>query len=97
MSIKIRPLDDRLVVKPLPMDESKVIVIPDSAKTGPPRRGEVLAVGPGKLKKGQKDAYYREKMSTKIGDVVQFGQYAVDLEYQGLVIIREADVLVVES
>ncbi len=94
--MKIRPLDDRLVVKPLELPEG-LIVIPDCAKTGPPRRGRVLAVGPGKWKEGESGSFYREHMETKIGDTVQFGQYSVDVEYNGLCLIREGDVLVVEG
>lgn len=94
--MKIRPLDDRLVVKPLELPEG-LIKIPDCAKTGPPMRGEVVAVGPGKLVEGESGAFYRRAPEVKRGDIVQFGQYSVDVQYNGLCLIREGDVLVVEN
>ncbi len=93
----LKPLNDGLVVEPLPLPESGVIVLPDSAKTGPPRRGKILAVGPGKLVKTKSGGYLREKMECKVGQVVQFGEYSIDVEWNGLLRIREGDVLVVES
>lgn len=95
--MKIKPLADRLVVRPL--DKEKVsksgIVIPDTAKEKP-QEGEVIAVGPGRLDKDGK----RIAMELKIGDRVIFSRYGGDefkldeVEYK---ILREDDVLGVIS
>lgn len=90
--MKIQPLSDRIVVKPLDsVTMSKGgIVIPDTAKEKP-QEGEVVAVGPGKLDDGE-----RMPMELKVGDKVIFEtwsgkEYKVDgVEYK---ILREDDVL----
>lgn len=94
-SAKIRPLRDVLVIEPLPQNDGTLIEIPDTAK-GPPMRGRVIAAGPGMKYRMTGGEEWIPKMDVSIGDVVQFGLYAVDLEYDGLCLIREADVLVVE-
>lgn len=91
--MKIKPLADRLVVKPL--DKEKVsksgIVIPDTAKEKP-QEGTVVAVGPGRLDKDGK----RIAMELKVGDTVIFARYGGDefkideVEYK---ILREEEVL----
>ena len=70
----IKPLGDRVLVKRLPSEEkSGSIIIPDSAREKP-QKGEVVAVGTGKVDKaGQKI-----KMSVKKGDKILFGKYAGD-------------------
>lgn len=74
--VRIEPLHDKVVVKPL--SEEKVtasgIVIPDTVNREKPMQGEVVAVGPGKLDKHGK----RMPMSVKVGDVVLFTKYAPD-------------------
>ncbi len=97
-TLKIRPLDDRVVVQRFEADEmtSGGIVLPDSAREKP-SQGKVLACGPGKLleKTGQ-----RGKMSLKVGDVVFYGKYTgteVELEGDKVVILRESDVLAVQE
>ncbi|MFZ5897893.1 MAG: co-chaperone GroES [Bacillota bacterium] len=89
----IRPLGDRVVVKPLPMEERTKggIVLPDTAKEKP-QKGEVVAVGSGKLlENGQ-----RVPIDLKPGDKVLYSKYAGnevkidDVEY---LILRESDVL----
>jgi len=89
----IRPLGERVVVKPLPSEEKTKsgIVLPDTAKEKP-QEGEVIAVGSGKLlETGQ-----RVPIDLKVGDKVLFSKYAGnevkidDIEY---LIMREADVL----
>jgi len=73
MSIKIRPLNDRIVVRPVE-EETKTaggIYLPDTAKEKP-QRGEVIAVGPGKLL----DNGDRAPMPLKKGDKVIYGKYA---------------------
>jgi chaperonin GroES len=93
MAIKIRPLQDRVVVRRL--EEKEVIkggiVIPDSAKEKP-QEGEVVAVGDGKiLNNGTRVA-----MDVKVGDRILFGKYAgseVKLDGEELLIMREEDIL----
>lgn len=91
--IKIRPLDDRVVVEPVQSEERTAggIVLPDSAKEKP-QRGTVLAVGPGKLlENGQ-----RGELSVSVGDQVIYGKYGgTDIEVNGdeVKILRESDIL----
>ncbi|MBU0640218.1 MAG: co-chaperone GroES [Planctomycetes bacterium] len=95
--LKIRPLDDRIVVTPAEAEEKTAggIVLPDSAREKP-QRGKVIATGPGKLmeKTGE-----RGKMSLSVGDRVFYGKYSgteVELEGETYVMLRESDVLAVE-
>jgi len=70
--LKLKPLADRVVIKVIEETESSPggIILPDTARERP-QRGEVLAVGPGKMgKDGQ-----REPMDVKVGDVVLFTKY----------------------
>src|SRR5437868_13091379 len=91
--IKIRPLDDRVVVQPVEAEERTAggIVLPDSAKEKP-QRGKVVAVGPGKLlESGQ-----RGQHSIAVGDEVIYGRYGrTDIEVVGddVKILRESDIL----
>lgn len=91
--MQIRPLDDRIVVKPLEAEEktSGGIVLPDTAKEKP-QKGEIIAVGNGKLlENGQ-----RVPVSLKVGDRVMFGQYAgneIKIDDVKYVIMRESEVL----
>jgi len=87
MSINIKPLHDRVVVKPAEAETKTAsgIIIPDTAKEKP-QRGEVVAVGEGK-----KD----EPMTVKVGDVVLYGKYAgteVNIEGTEYLILRESDI-----
>jgi chaperonin GroES len=91
--INIRPLDDRVVVRPIEAEQttSGGIVLPDSAKEKP-QRGTVLAVGPGKLM----DSGKRGDLSVKVGDEVIYGKYGgSDIEVNGddVKILRESDIL----
>jgi chaperonin GroES len=95
--LKIRPLDDRVVVEPFEAEERTAggIVLPDSAREKP-QQGKVIAVGPGKLleKTGE-----RGKMSLKVGDKVFYGKYSgteIDIDGNEYVILRESDVLAVQ-
>jgi len=93
--MKLRPLADRLVVKPLEQEEEKHggIIIPDTAKEKP-EKGEVVEVGPGKLDDNGK----RVALEVKKGDRVLFGKYAgTDIKVDGkeLMILREEDVMAV--
>ncbi len=96
--LKIRPLDDRVVVEPFEAEEKTRggIVLPDTAREKP-QQGKVIAVGPGKLmeKTGE-----RGKMSLKVGDCVFYGKYSgteVELDGEKYVILREGDVLAVQE
>ncbi|HMP80817.1 MAG TPA: co-chaperone GroES [Pirellulaceae bacterium] len=91
--IKIRPLDDRVVVEPCEAEEMTAggIVLPDNAKEKP-QRGTVLAVGPGKLL----DNGQRGTLSVSVGDEVIFGKYGgTEIEVDGdeFKILRESDIL----
>jgi len=91
--IKIRPLDDRVVVKPIEAEEKTAggIVLPDSAKEKP-QRGTVVAVGLGKLL----DSGQRGELSVTVGDEVIYGKYGgTDIEINGdeVKILRESDIL----
>lgn len=91
--MKIRPLNDRVLVKRL--EEETVtkggIIIPDSAKEKP-QRGEVIAAGPGKLD----DSGKRMPLNVKAGDIVLFAKYAgTEIKVDGVehVFMREDDIL----
>ncbi len=91
--IKIRPLDDRVVVEPLEAEETTAggIVLPDTAKEKP-QRGTVIAVGAGKLL----DSGERGALSVAVGDEVIYGKYGgTDIEIDGeeVKILRESDIL----
>jgi chaperonin GroES len=91
--LKIRPLDDRVVVKPEEAEETTAggIVLPGSAQEKP-QRGTVVAVGPGKLL----DNGNRGTLSVAVGDVVIYGKYGgSDIEVDGdeVKILRESDIL----
>ena len=91
--MKIRPLNDRLLVKRLKEEEVTAggIIIPDSAKEKP-AEGEVVAVGPGKTA----DNGERVPMQVSTGDRVLFSKYGgtdVKLEGDDFLIMREDDIL----
>jgi chaperonin GroES len=90
--LKIQPLEDRVVI--FPDDETETmrggLYIPDTAKEKP-TQGEVLAVGPGRVEKGQ-----RVPMDLKVGDKVLYGKYSgtnITLDGEEVVIIKASDVL----
>ena len=91
--MKIRPLNDRILVKRLEGEEKTAggIIIPDSAKEKP-AEGEVVAVGPGKLN----DSGDRVAMDVAVGDRVLFSKYGgteVKLDGEDFLIMREDDIL----
>ncbi|MBP7926301.1 MAG: co-chaperone GroES [Desulfobulbus sp.] len=91
--MKIRPLNDRILVKRLEGEEKTAggIIIPDSAKEKP-AEGEVVAVGPGKLN----EAGARVAMDVAVGDRVLFSKYGgteVKLDGEDFLIMREDDIL----
>ena len=86
----MKPINDRVVVKPAPADEKTTggIIIPDTAKEKP-QRGEVIAVGP--CKDGN-------NMTVKKGDTVLYGKYAgqeINFKGEDYLIMREDDILVI--
>ena len=87
MSVKFKPLADRVLVKPAPAEQKTTsgIIIPDTAKEKP-LKGTVVAVGPGK-----KD----ESMTVKVGDAVLYGQYSgteLKIENGEYLIMKESDI-----
>jgi chaperonin GroES len=91
--LKIRPLDDRVVVQPIEAEETTAggIVLPDTAKEKP-QRGTVLAVGPGRLL----DNGQRAELSVAVGDEVIYAKYGgsdVEIDGQEYKILRESDIL----
>lgn len=95
MAIKIRPLHDRVVVRRLEDERTTAggIVIPDSAAEKP-MRGEIIAVGEGKLL----DNGDVRALAVKVKDVVLFGKYSgteIKLNGEELVVMREDDIMAV--
>ena len=91
--IKLRPLDDRVVVKPSDAEEVTAggIVLPDAAQEKP-QRGKVMAVGAGKLL----DSGNRGELSVAIGDTVIYGKYGgseIEVDGEEYKILRESDIL----
>ncbi len=92
-NLRVRPLDDRVVIEPLEAEEQTAggIFLPDTAKQKP-QRGRVMAVGPGKLLDDGK----RAAVSVAIGDEVLYGRYAgsdIEVERKEIKILRESDIL----
>ena len=92
---KVKPLGDRVLVKPVEEDEQVKggIIIPDTAKEKP-QRGEVIAVGDGKAD----DTGKKVALSVKKGDKVLYGKYAgteINLDDQDYLIMPEGDILAI--
>ena len=93
MAAKLQPLADRLVVKPIEVEEKTKtgIYLPDTAKEKP-QEGEVIAVGPGRLSDDGK----RIAMDVKVGDIVIYAKYGgteIKVDDEELIILRESDIL----
>ena len=93
MAVKLQPLGDRIVVRPIEREEVTKggIVLPDTVKEKP-QEGKVLAAGPGRLSEDGK----RIAMDVKVGDVVLYVKYGgteVKIDGEELMILRESDVL----
>jgi len=93
MAAKIKPLEDRILVKQSEAEETSPggIVLPDTAKEKP-QRGEVVAVGPGKVL----DDGTRARMEVEKGNEIFYGKYAgteVEIDGEQYVIIKESDIL----
>jgi chaperonin GroES len=93
--MKVRPLADRVLIKPLEEEEksSGGIILPDTAKEKP-MRGQVTAVGNGKIdEKGE-----RLPMDVKVNDVVLYGKYSgteIKVDNEEYLIMRESDILAI--
>jgi len=92
--MKVKPLHDKVVVKPLAAEQKTAsgIVIPDTAKEKP-AQGEIVAVGPGKVKDGK-----TIPMQVKVGDRVLYSKYSpqeVKIDGEELLIISEEEILAV--
>ncbi len=95
MATKLKPMDDRIVVKQCDAEQMTAggIVLPDSAQEKP-QRGKVVSTGPGKML----DSGKRGALGVKVGDDVFYGKYAgTEIKVSGdeLVILRESDVLAI--
>jgi len=93
--MNVRPLADRVVVKPLEAEEEKKggIIIPDTAKEKP-QQGEIIEVGVGRMTEDGK----RIDLEVKKGDKVLYGKYSgteVTINDQDVLIMRETDILAV--
>ena len=91
--MKIRPLDDRVLIKPQESEERTAagIFLPDGAREKP-MHGKVVGVGPGKLN----DDDERTAMQVKVGQTVVYGKYAgTEVEIDGVdhVIVKESELL----
>ena len=92
--MKIKPLADRVVVKPLEAEEKTKggLYVPDTAKERP-MQGEVVAVGPGRTEDGKKIA-----PEVKVGDKILYGKYSgTEVTYDGIeyLIMRESDIFAI--
>ncbi len=93
--MKIKPLADRVVIKPAPAEEKSKggIILPDTAKEKPVI-GEIVAVGPGKVS----DEGKKVPMELKVGDKVLYGKYSgteVTVDGEEYLIMREADIFAI--
>jgi chaperonin GroES len=93
--MKIKPLADRVVVKPLEAEEKTKggLYVPDTAKERP-QQGEIVAVGPGK----DSDEGKKIPMEVKIGDKILYGKYSgTEVTYDGIeyLIMRESDIFAI--
>lgn len=96
MSLKLRPLADRVIIEPQDKEETfagGALVLPETAKEKP-QQGLILAVGPGR--RDDDGAYI--KMDVNEGDTVLFAKYAgteVKVEGKKLLILKETDILAI--
>jgi chaperonin GroES len=94
--MQLRPLGDRVIVKPVAKEEMTKtgIILPDTADKERPEQGEVMAVGPGRLL----DSGSRAPMSLKVGDKIVFKKYSPDevkVNDEEYLVIAESDVMAV--
>jgi chaperonin GroES len=97
MAVKLQPLADRVVVRPIEREEQTKtgIYLPDTAKEKP-QEGEVIAVGPGRKSEDGKLI----AMDVKVGDIVIYAKYGgteIKVDDEDLMILRESDLLAKKS
>lgn len=90
MSVNVKPLHDRVIVKPAEKAEKTAggIIIPDTAQEKP-QKGEVVAVGDGK-----KD----EPLTVKVGDTILFGKFSgteIEIEGEKYLLLRESEIFAI--
>ena len=94
--MKLKPLHDQVIIKPIQEDEvtKAGLVLPDTAEKERPEKGEVIAIGPGRLL----DSGQRAEMSVKIGDKVVFKKYSPDevkINGEEMYVIKEGDIIAI--
>lgn len=95
MAMNLKPLSDRVIVRPLEAEEKTAggLFIPDSAKEKP-QQGEIVAAGPGKVSDDGKQI----PMEVKVGDKVLYGKYSgteISSEGEDFLIMRENDIFAI--
>ena len=95
--MKLTPLGDRLVVKPIEQDDQTAsgLFLPESAKEKP-QQGKVEAAGPG----ARKENGERAEMEVSVGDTVLYAKYAgtnIKVEGEEILILKESDILAIVS
>ena len=93
MAVKLQPMGDRLVVKPMQSEEKTKsgIYLPDTAKEKP-QEGKVIAVGPGRMT----DEGKRIAPDVEVGDIVIYTKYGgseIKIDGEEFIIMRESDIL----
>ncbi len=93
--MNLTPLHDRVIVKPSAAEEKTAsgLIIPDSAQEKP-QRGEILAIGEGKVGEDGK----KQPLAVKVGDTVLYGKYSgteVQIEGADYLIMRESDIFAI--
>ena len=94
MAVKIQPMGDRLLVKPMQLEEKTKsgIYLPDTAKEKP-QEGKVIAVGPGRM---TDDGKTRITPEVEVGDIVIYTKYGgseIKIDGEEFIIMRESDIL----
>jgi chaperonin GroES len=94
MAVKLQPMGDRLVVKPMQSEEKTKsgIYLPDTAKEKP-QEGKVIAVGPGRM---TEDGKTRITPDVEVGDIVIYAKYGgseIKIDGEEFIIMRESDIL----
>lgn len=92
-TLKVKPLGDRVIIKPLPQEEKTKggVILPDTAKEKP-QQGEVVAVGKGRITDDGK----KIEMEVKAGDKVLYGKYSgteIKIEGEEYLIVKESEIL----
>lgn len=92
-TLNVRPLGDRVIIKPLPQEEKTKsgLIIPDTAKEKP-QQGEVVAVGSGRIL----DNGTKVEMEVKTGNKVLYGKYSgteIKLDGEEYLIVKESEIL----